>query len=459
MVDGVSKELNCGTVLRECRNDAKLSLRELAILVHYSKGHLSKVELGHARLTLEVARKCDEALKTDGRLVRMLAKPSSHTSETNADAGPDQWTWITRSPSDGRTQFQAFSESAARDGVPAASAAWTLDPPVGAIHDAASPIIRFRALLVEYRKLGQVADPGSVVHSVIQSLDSLRTLAARTSGADRRAALSLAARFAEYAGWMAQELGRDQAAIFWTDRCADFARAANDRELVGYTLVRRAELFLYQDDGSSTVEFAAQVAKLFTDTYIGALALQREAQGHAIIGDERACMRALESARELEAATAVASGDTRLGSTFMPRPLDYVTGWCLHNLGRSSSAAEVLAAQLDLVSLTALRARGRCAARLALAYAAGGDVIRAAATIDPVLGAASQIDSATLRSELRLLKREFSRWRRCPEVATVSPRMVAALRTAPPRRTVRPGRGLTATHPARPAPRGPRSTR
>lgn len=327
MVDGVSEVLNCGAELRECRNAAGLSLRELAVLVHYSKGHLSKVESGLARLTPEVARQCDEALKTGGRLVRMLANPSSHTSVTDADAGPDQWTWITRSPSDGRTQFQAFSESAARDGVPAASATWTLDPPVSAIDDAASPIIRFRALLVEYRELGQILDPGSVVHLVIQSLDSLRTLAARTSGADQCAALSLAARFAEYAGWMAQELGKDQAAIYWTDLCADFARAAEDRELVGYTLVRRAELFLYQDDGSSTVEFAARVGELCSDTYIGALALQREAQGHAIVGDERACMRALESARELEAATAVVSGDTRLGSTFMPRPLDYVTGW------------------------------------------------------------------------------------------------------------------------------------
>jgi transcriptional regulator with XRE-family HTH domain len=446
MVNGVFEELDCGAELRECRREAGLSLRELAALTHYTKGHLSKVESGKARLTLDVARRCDAALNTGGRFARMVAKLPSHASVADADMDPGQSTWIMRSLSDGRTQFQAFSEGAARDGVPAASASWTLEPQVSVIDDAASPIIGFRALLVEYRKLGQILDPGSVVHPVIQTIQSLRTLALRTRGADRCDVLSLAARYAEYAGWMSQELGNDQAAILWTGQCANFAREAKDWDLVGYTLVRRAELALYQEDGSSTVEFATQVAGLCTDPYIATLALQREAQGHALGGDERACMRALEAARNLEAATSVGPGDTRLGSTFMPRPLDYVTGWCLHDLGQSAAAAEVLAAQLDSISLTALRARVRCASRLALAYAAAGNVAHAAATIDPVLAAAKQIDSATFRSELRLLKREFARSRDCPEVAAVAPRMMAALRTAPVPRVPGAERGPTVAH-------------
>lgn len=57
-----------GPALRAARRDQQLSLGQLALLVNYSKSHLSRVETGGKAPTDMLARRCDEALRTGGRL-------------------------------------------------------------------------------------------------------------------------------------------------------------------------------------------------------------------------------------------------------------------------------------------------------------------------------------------------------------------------------------------------------
>ncbi len=64
-----------GAELRRLRIERGLSLGALARQVHYTKGYLSKVETGDKRVTLDVARRCDEALGTGGVLAALLAGP------------------------------------------------------------------------------------------------------------------------------------------------------------------------------------------------------------------------------------------------------------------------------------------------------------------------------------------------------------------------------------------------
>ena len=62
-----------GDELRRRRMAAGLSLRDLGRLVHYSRGHLSKVETGKAIASIELARLCDSALNSGGALVGVAA--------------------------------------------------------------------------------------------------------------------------------------------------------------------------------------------------------------------------------------------------------------------------------------------------------------------------------------------------------------------------------------------------
>src|SRR5262249_29714588 len=100
--------------------------------------------------------------------------------------------------------------------------------------------------------------------------------------------------------------GRDEGAA--AGRAQDAAPAAGsvgDTDLVQFALVRGADLALYRDDGVQTVALArrAQANPGVAPRVLG-LAAQREAQGHALIGDYDACMRALDRSTELLAEAA-----------------------------------------------------------------------------------------------------------------------------------------------------------
>ena len=73
-------QVSAGTELRRLRRERGLSLAGLAALVHYSKGHLSKVETGVQEPTAVLLAQCDEVLDTGGAL-RRLARPRAPWDE------------------------------------------------------------------------------------------------------------------------------------------------------------------------------------------------------------------------------------------------------------------------------------------------------------------------------------------------------------------------------------------
>ncbi|MGP3979726.1 nSTAND1 domain-containing NTPase [Streptomyces sp. KR80] len=58
--------------LRRLRVQRGLSLADLARQTHYSKGYLSKIETGSKRVTVDVARRCDQVLGAQGELLRLV---------------------------------------------------------------------------------------------------------------------------------------------------------------------------------------------------------------------------------------------------------------------------------------------------------------------------------------------------------------------------------------------------
>lgn len=75
--EGIDKAGTFGEELRWVRRARGVSLRDLGLLVHYSKGHLSKLENNVTPASLDLAEACDSALRADGRLIAaFLADPS-----------------------------------------------------------------------------------------------------------------------------------------------------------------------------------------------------------------------------------------------------------------------------------------------------------------------------------------------------------------------------------------------
>jgi transcriptional regulator with XRE-family HTH domain len=415
-----------GTELRRRRMQSGLSLADLSRLVHYSKSHLSKVENGLKPPSIDLARRCDAAIGCDGALAGLAPRPVVDIdTQPDADVGE---VWVLTLGAEGDSGFSSVSRRDLITSGVAGVAAWAAlpHPRSGPDPSAAGKLAAFRAIFDTLRGLGQQVAPAALMPALVSQTHALRTLAVGAAANERPALLLLAARYAEYTGWMAQEAGDDAGAAWWTGRAVDLAEAGGDREMAAYALVRRALITLYQQDAVRTVELARLALSTATDPRIRSLASLREAQGHALAGDYDLCFRALERAGGTVPGGAAPNAPV-IGTTQVPDPVATATGWCLLDLGRPVPAAEILRRELDRIPPTALRARARYGARLALALAAAGEPEEACRQAVPVLEACELIDSATVRADLRHLNRALGRWHAIPLVRDTRLRLAHTL--------------------------------
>ncbi|MFE7810713.1 DNA-binding protein [Streptomyces sp. NPDC057433] len=230
---------------------------------------------------------------------------------------------------------------------------------------------------------------------------------------------------------MAQEAGDSGASLGWTGEAAELAHAGGDPYLGSYALVRRALVTLYDGDAAGTVALARRAQSSELPPRIRGLAAQREAQGHALIGDEHDCLRSLDRARELLDSDDARSGaEPVIGTTHVSDPAAMTTGWCLYDLGRPKAAAEVLDRECRRLPAHALRTRARYGFRRALAHAASGEAEHACAIAGEFLGMMPAVPSATVNSDVRRLARELSRFRSNRAVHDLQPALARVLAPA-----------------------------
>ncbi|MDX3611305.1 helix-turn-helix domain-containing protein [Streptomyces europaeiscabiei] len=409
-----------GPALRRRRMAVGLSLAELAERVFYSKGYLSRVETGARPPNTVLARRCDAALNAGGILASLVpADDRDEAADGPMPVGGDGGTerksqesefgelgademWTMGMGQDGSIWFQPADRRQVVAMGAASLLAAGLGGPAGADPgaDAEETVHGFSALFPLIRALGQRASPATVLPTVVAQTRTLESVAAHASGRGRVESYLLASRYAEYAGWMAQEAGRDDMAVWWTNRAVALARRGGDRELAAYALVRFALIRMYAGDALSTVALALQ-AQHSADAgpRVRGLAALREAQGHALAGAQSECRRALDRARDL-LAEAPRGGAPVLGTTGGGDPVALATAGCLHDLGRPGQASELLGRELSAIPLRSRRLRVRWAARQALAQASAGELDQACEVLRDLLPEFSATASWTVRTDL-----------------------------------------------------------
>ncbi|MBV2152999.1 helix-turn-helix domain-containing protein [Kitasatospora sp. SUK 42] len=452
MLEKPSEEF--GPELRRRRIAAGLTLTRLAELLSYSKGHLSKIERGQKAPPPEFARRCDAQLAADGELERLLQPTGPRrrrggTADRGSGGGGEPLGRVDRegirwAGGLGRRQLLAAGATSLLGGGLAAAlppvdalppAAATVEvasaappAPVAAVTESA-PVEIFRTQFDQMRRLGQTSAPGTLLPLLTVQTRTLRELAVQADATNRGRLLVLAARYAEYAGWMAQEAGDDAAALWWTARAVELAQAGGDHDLASYALVRRALVTFYAGDAAQTVQLVEPAQGGDLPPRIRGLAAQREAQGHALAGDRDACLRSLDRARELLARADAEEGGGApvLGTTNLADPAAMVTGWCLHDLGRPGEAAEVLDREYPRIPAQAVRSRARYGLRRALAHAGAGEPEHACELAAELLPTVSALHSATIRSDVQRLARELHRFRSSRSVQDLQPLLARAL--------------------------------
>ena len=274
------------------------------------------------------------------------------------------------------------------------------------------------------RDRGQFLQPADLLPTLITETRALVGLAAGGDPAVAADLLRLAARFAEYAGWMAQEAGDDEQARELTAAAAGLAARAGD-DMWAYRLVRLAELALYAGDAAATIDLSARALDSGTDPRVRGFAAQRLANGHAMANQRDACLRALDLAAEFLPAE-VEGGPTFpahpvVGSTNVADHVAMATGWCLFDLGEPARAAEILASEVARLPSGAHRARARYTVRLARCYAELGEVDLACGAAEPVLLRLVTLQSATTGTEVARLAGTLRRFQVRPSVRSLQP--------------------------------------
>ncbi|MCX4813557.1 helix-turn-helix domain-containing protein [Streptomyces sp. NBC_01239] len=405
-----------GPELRRLRQEAGLTLTEFSMALNYDKGYLSKVERGERTASPELARRCDAFLGANGELQRLTIRIATDPDTTETPAAASLWHV-------GRRAVLAAGTGALIDlglslGGQAGSAVGSLLP-------------SFLAQFDQLRKLGQSTAPKTLLPLLETQARMIAGLAADAPSATRTPTLLLASRFAEFTGWMAQEAGDSEAALGWTGEAAELARAGGDAYLGSYALVRRALVTLYDGDAAATVALARRAQSDGLPPRIRGLAAQREAQGHALVGEERDCLRSLDRAQELLDSDDARSGaGPVIGTTHVSDPAAMTTGWCLYDLGRPKAAAEVLDRECRRLPPHALRTRARYGFRRSLAHAASGEVEHACTIAGELLGVMPAVPSATVNSDIRRLARELSRFRTSRAVRDLQPTLARVLAPA-----------------------------
>ncbi|MER6699001.1 helix-turn-helix transcriptional regulator [Streptomyces fimicarius] len=412
----MSTNLRFGPELRRLRVEAGLTLTEFSVALTYDKGHLSKVERGERSASPELARRCDAFLGADGELQRLVPRSEADPGAAEPPAGPSRW-------SVGRRAVLSAGTGALIDlGLNLGSReVSSTDTPL---------LLSFRMQFDQLRILGQSTAPRALLPVLETQTRMITGLAADAQHVSRAPALLLASRFAEFTGWMAQEAGDGDAALGWTGEAAELARAGGDPYLGSYALVRRALVTMYGGDAAGTVALARRAQSSELPPRIRGLAAQREAQGHALVGNEVSCLRSLDRARELLAADDAHNGEPVIGTSHVSDPAAMSTGWCLHDLGRPKAAAEVLDREYRRLPPHALRTRARYGFRRSLAHAASGEVEHACEIAGDLLGMMPAVPSATVNSDVRRLARELSRFRSSRAVRDLQPALARVLAPA-----------------------------
>jgi transcriptional regulator with XRE-family HTH domain len=413
-----------GPELRRRRREAGLSLGRLAERVHYHKGYLSKIENGQQRPSEGLARQCDAELGAGGELLSLARRPAGREGPDLADIPHTADSWVLHQAPD-QTLFMPMMRNDTAGQLPVLVSNFGSRAALSE-----SGLASFVSILVEYRRLGHSTGSSALLPGLISQTRVLMNLARRAVEPMRAGLLELAGQYSEYIGWLTQEADDDRAALWWTDLAVDLACQGGNKDMASHALIRKALVSMYREDGRLTVELAAAAQQdTGTSPRIRGLAAQREAQGYALLGDHDNCRRALDRAEALLAAFSSVhdEGSVLLGPTSIPDPVPVVTGWCLLDLGRPTQSAEILDKVIATIPRTANRSLARFGARRALAYSAAQDVDHACALTADVLDIAELVDSATIRIELRSLRRSLSRWSSYQPVQEIMPRLADAL--------------------------------
>ena len=227
----------------------------------------------------------------------------------------------------------------------------------------AAAITYFNEQLAAHARFDNLAGPNFVLATAIGQLHQVEQLAA--GGAPELT--QLACRYAEFAGWLQQDLGNNVEALRLTSRAVDLAEMAGDEARVTYNRMRKANVLMTTGDLHLAAATAQRSMEEASERFphLVPVCLRQHALASARLRDERAARTAIERAITLTRATVDAS-DT-LSPYCTTSYVQMEAALCLLVLRQPSAAEEACAHALADWPAELARDRNLCLARRGVA--------------------------------------------------------------------------------------------
>ncbi len=250
------------SMLRQLRRERGLSYRTLGSVSAYSHTLLWEVETGRKQPTRELARRIDQVLCTGGVLSRLLTVEAAH--------GEDE----------------ARLAYAARH--PRRVDARTLEV--------------LSTLLAEQRYQEDEIGAGPLIVPVTQQLAVITELVREAPGRQRPTVITVAAQWAQFAGWLNTSAGRPGIAEAWFDRAIGWAVEAGNPDLTATVLSFKGHL-AWLDGRIGAMIGLTEAAQRIDGVYPGEMAYDalQAGRGHAVAGGRAEVESAVARSVDLEA--------------------------------------------------------------------------------------------------------------------------------------------------------------
>ncbi|WP_327259822.1 MULTISPECIES: DNA-binding protein [unclassified Streptomyces] len=257
--------------------------------------------------------------------------------------------------------------------------------------------------------------PRHVLPAIQQHLATLAARRRTARGIDGAHLLELETRYAELAGWLAQDIGDERAARVHTARALDTSHMTGDHNLTAYILGRKAQLAVDTGHATDALGLAAAARRTARPgSRLEVIAVMHQAHAHAALGEEPDAFRNYDTALALLDA---ADDDGVWGSWLDVPYIHTARARSYATLGRYDQAADGFQSALAALPATYRRDRGVYLARAARAHAGTGDHARAAETGLQAVGIAAETGSARIIGQLDKLDQTLSAVPREPGVA------------------------------------------
>lgn len=310
-----------GAELRALRTARGLSLAEFGQLVHCSPSYLAKIERAERPIPAALVASCDRALDACGALVRLhtLAEAqreqaatrthvaSEDTHVANQPGNLDEEIVVPARTPDGRVVFVSVPRRTFLHGIGSTALGITATEakqPIIALSSMGDvhPVEHFQHLRVILRENDNLFGAQQVVSTVREQIAIMRQLRPRLQGTDQHALIRVEAQYLEFYGWLCQDAGEHARAELLTDRALGLCHLTSDRELMAFTLARRAGIAVDRGLAADAIGFADGALRLAAPrSRIAALAATRRAHGHALNSDHTDTEQEYERARKLVA--------------------------------------------------------------------------------------------------------------------------------------------------------------